>query len=73
MCGYILKGNNDKIINKLNYVLGKKSLNQLQVDKTINEHSLIYKITNDGDELIKYIFGLSVGEDIPTLPRISKS
>ncbi len=56
VCGYILNGNNDSIINKLNINLQKKGLNQLQISKTINRHTLIYKIISNQSELINIFF-----------------
>lgn len=52
LCGYILEGNNDTIINKLNDILNKKSFDRLHFAKVINKHSLIYKIRCDNNELI---------------------
>lgn len=52
MCGYILEGSSNKIIGKLNGVLRKKSLNQLQISIMINKHSIIYIIRYNGNELI---------------------
>jgi hypothetical protein len=56
LCGYILEGNNDIIINKLNDILEKKSFNRLQIAKTINGHSMIYKIRHDDKELLNIFF-----------------
>ncbi len=56
ICGYILQGNIEMIINKLNDILENKSLNQLQISKTINAHSMIYKIIYDDNELINIFF-----------------
>lgn len=56
LCGYILEGNNDMIIKKLNDILERKSLNQLQIAKSINGHSMIYKLRNDDNELLNILF-----------------
>jgi hypothetical protein len=56
LCGYIMEGNNNTIINKLNDILENKSLNQLQISRAINEHSMIYKIKYDDNELINIFF-----------------
>lgn len=56
VCGYILKGTIDNIISKLNTILANKSLNQLQVSRRINGHSMIYKIRYDDNELINIFF-----------------
>jgi hypothetical protein len=56
VCGYIFNGNNDNIINKLNIILQNKGLNRLQLSKSINRHSLIYKIVYNNYELINVFF-----------------
>lgn len=56
MCGYMLEGNNDKIIKKLNNILANKSLNQLKVAKAINGHSMFYKITYGNNYLLNICF-----------------
>ena len=56
LCGYILEGNNNMIIDKLNDVLAKKPFDRLQIAKTINDHSMIYKIRYDDNELLNIFF-----------------
>lgn len=56
LCGYILEGSSDKIISKLNDILENKSLNQLQISKIINGHSMIYKIRYENNELLNIFF-----------------
>lgn len=56
MCGYILEGNEDNIIHKLNTILTKKSLNNLELIKAINGHNSIYKINFRDNELINLFF-----------------
>ncbi len=52
LCGYILNGNNENIIDKLNKILEKKSYNKLQIYKPINKHNLIYTIKKGNNELL---------------------
>lgn len=56
LCGYILNGDNDIIIDKLNDILKKKSFNKLQISMPVNKHKLIYKIRYNSNELINIFF-----------------
>jgi hypothetical protein len=52
LCGYILEGDNERIINKLNDILIKKSYNTLKIAKPINNHNLVYNIINNNSVLL---------------------
>jgi hypothetical protein len=56
MCGYILEGNVGKIVEKLNSVLGKKSLFPLQISSLINDHFEIYNFKYNGKEFPNIFF-----------------
>jgi hypothetical protein len=51
LCGYILQGDTEDVIEKINAILKKKSLNELQVSTPINKHNQIYTIKHDNFEL----------------------
>lgn len=56
VCGYILKGNSDRIAQKLNVVLKKKSMSHLQISTPINDHSEIYHIKFNSNKLLNVFF-----------------
>lgn len=56
LCGYILKGEPDLVINILNNYLAKESFNKLERALPISEYSLIYKIKFKNSELINIFF-----------------
>ena len=58
LCGYILQGNTDNIIHKINEILEKKSLNCLELTNPINNHRLIYNYKRDTEVLINLFFEL---------------
>ncbi|MCF7859560.1 MAG: hypothetical protein K9N07_09620 [Candidatus Cloacimonetes bacterium] len=58
MCGYILEGNTEKIIQKLNSILKKKLLNSLKISSPVNNHSTIYNIKYDENKLVNIFFDL---------------
>lgn len=58
LCGYILQGNKKNIIQKINVILEKKALNKLELANPINNHSLIYNIKNDTQNLLNLFFEL---------------
>lgn len=58
LCGYILQGNTKNIIQKINEILDKKSLNSLKLDNSINNHSLIYSYKTGTEILINLFFEL---------------
>lgn len=58
LCGYILQGNTKNIIQKINEILDKKSLNNLILDNSINNHSLIYNYKIDKEILVNLFFEL---------------
>jgi len=56
MCGYILNGNTEKTIEKIDEILEKKSLNKLKISKPVNNHKLIYTIEYNQNNLINLFF-----------------
>ena len=58
LCGYILHGDTKNIIQKINEILNKKSLNNLILANPINNHSLIYNYSLDSGVLINLFFEL---------------
>ncbi len=58
MCGYILNGSNEEIINKIDKILDKKSINKLKISKPINNHNLIYTIEYNANNLVNLFLDL---------------
>ena len=46
LCGYILQGSTENIIEKLNKILEKKSLQRLKLADSVFDHKLIYRFSN---------------------------
>jgi len=61
VCGYILNGDWEEVISKLNTILEKKSLNHLQVSNIINGYTMIYKIIYNDRKLINIFFDYQGG------------
>lgn len=56
LCGYIVQGNTGNIIDKLNIILKKKTLNKLYPSTPINNFKLIFTINQDNFELSNIFF-----------------
>lgn len=56
LCGYILSGENKRVIGKLNEILIKKFYNTLMIMDPVNNHDLVYKIFNNNLEIINIFF-----------------
>ncbi|HPO61797.1 MAG TPA: hypothetical protein PK762_01800 [Candidatus Kapabacteria bacterium] len=57
LCGYIMQGDLENIISKLNFILEKKSYNQLLLNnKSINNYNQIYTIKKDNYSLLNIFF-----------------